>query len=62
VRPNALGISGGAPIDREGCWADSHFQKSSDLAGAERRPLHALVGPLSSYGVGALQHQDAVYG
>src|SRR6266511_3049564 len=48
--PNGLGISGGAPIDREGGRADSSFQKSSDLVGAKRRPLHALVRrqPVSS--------------
>jgi hypothetical protein len=42
--PNGLGISGGAPIDRYGCRADSNLQNSPDLAGAERRPLHAHVG------------------
>jgi len=41
---NGLGISGGAPIDRYCCWADSNLQKSDDLAGAKRRPLHAHVG------------------
>jgi hypothetical protein len=43
--PNGLGISGGALIDRYGCRADSTVQKSPDLAGAERRPLHARVSP-----------------
>jgi len=37
--PNALGISGGAPVDRERGRADSSFQNATDLAGAERRPL-----------------------
>ena len=44
--PNGLGISGGAPVDRENGRADSNLQKSDDLAGAKRRPLHALVGRL----------------
>jgi len=44
-RPNALGISGGAPVDREGGRVDSRFQNRADLGGAKRRPLHALVGP-----------------
>ena len=43
-RPNGLGISGGAPIDRYGCRAGSDRQKSPDLGGATRRPLHARVG------------------
>ena len=43
VPSNALGISGGAPIERGDSRADSCFQKSDDLAGATRRPLHALV-------------------
>jgi len=43
-RANGLGISGGAPIDREDGRANSIFQNSDDLAGAERRPLHARVG------------------
>ena len=46
---NGLGFSGGVPIDREGSRADSNFQKSYDLAGAERRPLHALVRPPDSW-------------
>src|SRR6266498_1487304 len=41
--PNGLGISGGAPIDQEGALADTRFQKTNDLAGAKRRPLHARV-------------------
>jgi len=45
--PNGLGISGGALIDRYRCRADADFQKSDDLVGAERRPLHARVGPQS---------------
>jgi hypothetical protein len=44
-RPTGLGISGGAPIDRKGDRIDTRFQKSDDLAGAERRPLHARVSP-----------------
>jgi hypothetical protein len=42
--PNGVGISGGALIDRKSGRADSNLQKSNDLAGAERRPLHARVG------------------
>ena len=40
-----MGISGGAFafIDREEYRNDSDLQKSNDLAGAKRRPLHALV-------------------
>jgi len=41
---NGLGLSGGAPLDREGCRADSWFQNRRDLVGAMRRPLQALVG------------------
>ena len=44
ARPNGLGISGGAPIDRYDCHDASDFQKSADLVGAKRRPLHARVG------------------
>ena len=44
VRPNGLGISGGALLDREDGRADTSVQKSTDLVGAERRPLHARVG------------------
>jgi len=40
-----LRISGGALLDRESGRADSNLQKRPDLAGAKRRPLHALVGP-----------------
>ena len=43
-QPNGLGISGGASIERDHVVANSVFQKSSDLGGAERRPLHARVG------------------
>jgi len=49
LRPNVLGISGGAPVDWDGCWTDSIFQQSDDLVGAERRPLHALVRRHNSY-------------
>ena len=41
--PNGLGISGGALLDREGYRADSNLQNGYNLAGAKRRPLHALV-------------------
>jgi len=41
--PNGLPFSGGAPLDREGGWADTRFQKSDDPVGAERRPLQRLV-------------------
>jgi len=44
LRANGLGISGGAPVDREGGWTASTLQNSYDLVGAKRRPLHALVG------------------
>ena len=44
LRPNALGFSGGAPLDRERTRAVPSFQKSPDLAGAKRRPLQAPVG------------------
>ncbi len=44
MRPNGLGISGGAPLDRYGLRAASDVQKSHDLVGAERRPLYARVG------------------
>jgi hypothetical protein len=33
-RPNGLGISGGALVDREDGRADTSLQKSDDLAGA----------------------------
>jgi len=46
-RPNGLGISGGAPIDREGFRAESRFQNGPDLVAAKRRRLHARVGPPS---------------
>jgi len=56
VRHNGLGFSGGAPIDWKDIRADCRFQKSPDLAGAERRPLQALFrrsfirsGSYSSY-------------
>jgi len=48
--PNGLGISGGAPIDRYEGRADSDLQKSGDLAGATRRPLHARVSRRAGYG------------
>jgi hypothetical protein len=44
ARPNGLGFSGGALIDREGNRADSIFQNRADLGGAKRRPLQARVG------------------
>jgi hypothetical protein len=40
-----LGISGGATVDRERGRTDSNLQNRTDLVGAKRRPLHALVGP-----------------
>ena len=43
-RPNGLRVSRAAPIDREGFWRESNFQKSYDLAAAKRRRLHAPVG------------------
>lgn len=46
MRPNDLGISGGAPVDRDNGRVDSTLQKSDDLEGAKRRPLHAFVGRL----------------
>jgi len=51
VRPNGLGLSGGAPRDRERYRADSSLQKSPDLAGAKRRPLHPVIT------VGVTPHQ-----
>ena len=39
-----MGISGGALIDRVSVRADASLQKSNDLVGATRRPLHARVG------------------
>ena len=47
--PNGLGISGGAPIDRYDCRDASDLQKSDDLVGAKRRPLHARVGRRSCF-------------
>jgi hypothetical protein len=43
-QPNGLGISGGALIDSEKPWVASWSQNRTDLVGAKRRPLHALVG------------------
>ena len=42
--PNVLAFSGGAPVDREGGWADSRLRNRPDLVGAQRRPLQAYVG------------------
>jgi hypothetical protein len=42
--PNAPGFSGGALIERYSYQADSNLQNRHDLAGAERRPLQAIVG------------------
>ena len=55
---NGLGISGGAPIDRYWYRAESNLQKSDDLAGATRRPLHARVGRQS----GTALQMIVVYG
>jgi len=44
VPPNVLRFSGGALIDRESGRAETIFQNSPDLVGAERRPLQAPVG------------------
>jgi hypothetical protein len=52
-----LGISGGAPIDQESGWVDTSIQKSDDLAGATRRPLHARVGRWLGFGL----HRIAVF-
>ena len=43
-RPNGLGFSGGALIDREDHRTDPSFQNRPDLIGATRRPLQARVG------------------
>ena len=49
LRANGLGMSRAAPIDREGTRADSSFQNADDLGAAQRRRLHARVGPQASY-------------
>ena len=44
MRSNALGFSGGAPIDRENGRTDSWSQNRRNHVGAKCRPLHALLG------------------
>ena len=46
ARPNGLGMSRAAVIEREGGRADSNFQNATDLGAAQRRRLHARVGRL----------------
>jgi hypothetical protein len=43
-RPNGLGMSRAAILDRESCRADSSLQNASDRGAAKRRRLHARVG------------------
>lgn len=48
VRSNVLRITRAAPIDRYECRAESTFQNRYDLEAAQRRRVHALVGPPTS--------------
>ena len=60
--PNALRVSRAAPLDREGSRAESRFQNASDLAAAQRRRLHALVGPQSALGLQNALYDDVDFG
>src|SRR4030095_4380488 len=51
-RPNGMGISHVAPVDRYGCWHKIRCSNVFDLGAAQRHRLPARVRPLPLYSLG----------